>query len=64
MVKVSIIMGVYNCADTLKEAIESIIAQTIDSWEMIMCDDGSSDDTYAVAKSYQDRYPDPAWKIR
>ena len=64
MVKVSIIMGVYNCADTLKEAIESIIAQTIDSWEMIMCDDGSSDDTYAVAKSYQDRYPDRIKLIR
>ena len=64
MVKVSIIMGVYNCADTLKEAIESIIAQTIDSWEVIMCDDGSSDDTYAVAKSYQDRYPDRIKLIR
>ncbi len=64
MVKVSIIMGVYNCADTLKEAIESIIAQTIDSWEMIVCDDGSSDDTYAVAENYQNRYSDRIKLIR
>lgn len=64
MVKVSIIMGIYNCADTLKESIESIIAQTIDSWEMIMCDDGSSDNTYAVAESYRVRYPDHMKLIR
>ena len=41
--KVSIIMGIYNCADTLTEAIESIFSQTYDNWELIMCDDGSTD---------------------
>ena len=56
--KVSIIMGIYNCADTLGEAIDSILAQTFDDWELILCEDGSKDDTYAVAKSYQEQYPD------
>lgn len=58
MPKVSIIMGIYNCAPTLPEAIDSILAQTFSNWELILCDDGSADSTYAVAKSYQERFPD------
>lgn len=54
--KVSIIMGVYNCASTLSEAIESLLAQTFKDWELIMCDDGSTDSTMAVAQSYVDKY--------
>ena len=41
--EISAIMGMYNCADTLSEAIESILNQTMKEWELIMCDDGSSD---------------------
>lgn len=56
--KISVIMGIYNCAKTLPEAVDSILAQTYKNWQLIMCDDCSSDDTYAVAKSYADKYPD------
>ena len=56
--KVSIIMGIYNCESTLEEAIESIISQTYENWELIMCDDCSSDGTFEVAKKYKDKYPD------
>ncbi len=62
--KVSVIMGVYNCAATLPEAIESILAQTYTNWEFIICDDCSTDDTYAVAASYRDRLPDKIILIR
>ena len=55
---VSVIMGIYNCADTISEAIDSILAQTYTNWELIMCDDASTDNTYAVAKEYQEKYPD------
>lgn len=55
--KISVIMGIYNCAGTLPEAIESILKQTFCEWELIMCDDGSLDDTYKVAESYKNRYP-------
>lgn len=55
--KVSIIMGIYNCSSTLSEAIDSIIAQTYTNWELIMCDDGSKDNTYDVALSYKEKYP-------
>jgi glycosyltransferase EpsE len=53
--RVSILMGVYNCADTLAEAVESIRSQTFDSWELIMCDDGSTDSTAALAKGLADK---------
>lgn len=51
--KVSIIMGIYNCASTLNEAIDSIIDQTYSNWEFIICDDGSKDNSYNIAKSYE-----------
>lgn len=57
-------MGIYNCADTLPQAIDSIIAQTYTDWELIMCDDCSTDDTYNVAKSYQEKYPEKIILIR
>lgn len=55
--KVSIIMGIYNCEDTLEEAIESIINQTYKEWELVMCEDGSTDQTYKIAHSYKEKYP-------
>ena len=51
-------MGIYNCASTLPEAIDSILAQTYSDWELILCDDGSADDTYRVASEYRERYPE------
>ena len=56
--KISILMGIYNCENTLEDAIESILRQTYQNWELIMCDDGSSDNTYQVALEYRDRYPE------
>lgn len=58
MDKISIIMGIYNCEQTLPEAIESIIGQTYTNWELIMCDDASTDGTYKVARGYVERYPE------
>ena len=55
--KISIIMGIYNCEDTLENAIASITSQTYNNWELIMCDDGSTDNTYKVAKNLASRFP-------
>ncbi|MBM7610251.1 glycosyltransferase EpsE [Lysinibacillus composti] len=49
---VSIIMGIYNCEDTLGKTIDSIISQTYKNWELVMCDDGSVDKTFDIAKEY------------
>lgn len=56
--KISVLMGIYNCADTLPQSIESILNQTYTNWELILCDDGSADETYKVADEYRNRYPD------
>lgn len=54
--RVTIITGIYNCADTLDEAVDSILNQTFKEWKWVLCDDGSTDDTYQTAKTYADRY--------
>ncbi len=46
---ISVLMGVYNAEKTLKVAIESIINQTYSDWELIICDDGSSDSSISIA---------------
>ena len=56
--KISILMGIYNCEATLKEAVDSIIAQTYTNWQFIICDDGSSDRSYEIAAAYQSADPD------
>lgn len=51
---VSVITPTYNHAPFLRETIESVLAQTFTSWEMIVVDDGSTDNTVEVAKSFSD----------
>jgi glycosyltransferase involved in cell wall biosynthesis len=53
-VKVSVILPVHNRADVLGRAIESVIDQSLKEWELIVVDDGSTDDSVAVAKSFAD----------
>lgn len=62
--KVSVIMGIYNCADTLEVALDSLLSQTFTDWELIMCDDGSSDATYEIAAQYQLTYPEKITLLR
>lgn len=49
--KISVLMGIYNCAATLEQAVRSIQNQTYENWELILCDDGSADGTYAAAEA-------------
>lgn len=53
--RITVLMGVYNCASTLREALDSLLAQTYQAFKVVICDDGSTDDTYLIAKEYSDR---------
>lgn len=50
MARISVLMGIYNCAPYLQEALNSLYAQTFQDFKIILCDDGSTDDTYAIAQ--------------
>jgi len=46
--KVSIIMGVFNNELDVKNAIESIINQSYNNFEFLICDDSSEDNSYII----------------
>lgn len=54
--RITVLIGIYNCASTLPEALNSLLAQTYKEYKVVMCDDGSQDETYEVAKRYADKY--------
>lgn len=50
----SILIANYNNGCYLQEAIDSVIAQDYQNWEIVMVDDNSSDDSYKVYEKYKD----------
>lgn len=50
----SIVLPTYNRAEILGEAIESVIAQDYDNWELLVIDDGSTDNTKELVKAFDD----------
>lgn len=56
--KISVIMGIYNCEATLEEAVGCILNQSYSDWELILCDDGSTDGTYPIALRIAETYPE------
>ena len=49
---VSIIMPAFNCELFVKNAIDSVLCQTYSNWELLICDDSSSDRTLDICKKY------------
>ncbi|TWP30651.1 glycosyltransferase [Apibacter muscae] len=56
--KTSVTLCTYNGAKYIAEQIESILAQTTSPNEIIICDDGSIDNTIEILKRYKEKYPD------
>lgn len=54
MVKVTVLMPVYNGEEYLKEAIDSILNQTFKDFELLIINDGSNDGSLDIINSYQD----------
>jgi glycosyltransferase involved in cell wall biosynthesis len=55
MPKVDVIIPAYNAARYLPAAIESVIAQTFEDWQIVLVDDGSTDNTADVVAPFVDR---------
>lgn len=53
--KVSVVIPTYNRADMIAGAVDSVLAQAIDGVEIIVVDDGSTDDTSDMLAPYRDR---------
>jgi glycosyltransferase involved in cell wall biosynthesis len=49
----SVIIPAYNAEGTIGRAVESVLAQGFEDWELVVCDDGSSDRTAEKIVSYQ-----------
>lgn len=54
MPSVSILTPVYNGLRTLERAVASVLNQTFGDWELLIADDGSTDETYAIASRWSE----------
>lgn len=52
--RVSVILPTYNRAECLGEAINSVLAQTYEDFELLIVDDGSTDNTREIVEKYSD----------
>jgi len=58
MVKVSIIVPVYNVEAYLDKCLNSLVHQTLKEIEIVVVNDGSKDDSYKIIKKYKEKYSD------
>jgi len=56
--KISVVIFSYNFEKYIGECIESILAQTLLPYEIIICDDHSLDDSWTIISEYSERYPE------
>jgi glycosyltransferase involved in cell wall biosynthesis len=54
MPKATFFMPVYNRAHTIRESVDSVLAQTFEDFELLLIDDGSTDESVAIIESYDD----------
>lgn len=64
MVKVSVIVPVYNVAQFIGRSADSILSQTLDDIEVIFVDDATPDDSIAILESVLERYPGRKPQVR
>jgi len=61
--KLSVIIPAYNSQDYISRSISTVLGSTIDSVELVLVDDGSSDNTREIISWYSEKYPDYVKKI-
>ena len=50
---ISIVLPIYNGEKYMRQSIDSVIAQTYQNWELLIVDDGSTDNTAVIAREYE-----------
>lgn len=56
MIKISVIIPVYNSRKFIRRCLDSIISQTFSEFEVICIDDGSTDESYTILRRYSQQY--------
>jgi glycosyltransferase involved in cell wall biosynthesis len=56
--RVSVVIPCYMQAEYLRQAVDSVVAQTFEDWELVIVNDGSTDATSQIAREAIERYPD------
>ena len=54
MKAISVLMPTYNAGRYVAEAIQSVLQQSFEDWELVIVDDGSTDDTREIIRSFSD----------
>lgn len=57
MIKVSVIVPVYNVEEYIQECLDSLVKQTLDEIEIICVNDGSTDNSLKILNEYASKYP-------
>jgi glycosyltransferase involved in cell wall biosynthesis len=52
---VSIVIPAYNAAATVGETLDSVLSQSFQRWEVLLIDDGSTDETLEIAGNYREK---------
>lgn len=55
---VSVVVPVHNCGVYLRDLLDSLVFQTLEDIEIIVIENGSTDNTYEIMEEYAQRYPD------
>lgn len=54
-IEISIIMPFYNAEKTIANAIKSVVNQTFNSWELVLVNDGSTDDSEIICRRFMNQ---------
>ncbi|GAA4785534.1 hypothetical protein GCM10023231_11800 [Olivibacter ginsenosidimutans] len=56
--KVSVVIPCYNCADFVRNAVDSVFSQSYKNWELLLVDNNSKDNTFDTLKMIEAEHPD------
>ena len=57
MIKLSVIVPCYNAEKYISRCLDSLVNQTLDSFEIVIINDGSTDGSSNIINSYKEKYP-------